>query len=210
MVQHSFIWIGQKDDALLVYFCKEGQELGQTTAIYTNNIYETHRLSNLLGALGIPATCLQLDISKSAREAALDKIRRKECHAIITTDIAATTQDPPISKVDRIINYNIGWKTTFQIYTQRTSNLRDASENSGRMITFMKPYALALISRLEREDPNFILAEYEVNMDIVKACDVQVQNAVSENPSLRESDTRQVRAGFTQVLPLNQLAHLHI
>lgn len=121
-------------DAYLVHLCKEAQRAGQTTAISTQYVSETRQVSRLRNTLGIGAVLLQSDLSPSERAASLDRLRRKERHALVTTDVAASLG--PIPAVDRIINLRVTWNMNPETYQQRISNVDDAG-NSGQAITFV-------------------------------------------------------------------------
>ncbi|KAH6855740.1 hypothetical protein B0I37DRAFT_350887 [Chaetomium sp. MPI-CAGE-AT-0009] len=122
MVHHYYTFVDQRlKDAYLVHLCHEAERAGQTTAIFTRSVSETRRVSRLLDTLKICAVSLQCDLSPSARTASLDKIRRKECHAIVTTDAAATLG--PILNVDRIINFSLTWRMNLETYTKRIGNI---------------------------------------------------------------------------------------
>ncbi|KAK1760995.1 P-loop containing nucleoside triphosphate hydrolase protein [Echria macrotheca] len=136
MVHHYYLFLNQRlKDAHLVHLCNEAQKASQTTAIFTRSVSETQRVSRLLNTLKIGVVSLQSDLSPSARAASLDKLRRKECYAIVTTDVTAAGLDP-IPQVDRIINFSLTWKMNPEIYTQRISNISHVG-NLGLAITFV-------------------------------------------------------------------------
>ncbi|KAK4197419.1 hypothetical protein QBC40DRAFT_333455 [Triangularia verruculosa] len=187
MVYHYHRFIEQRlQDAHLVHLCNQAQKAGQTTAIFTRSGSETRRISRLLETLKIGAIPLHCDLSLSARAAALDKLRRKECHAIVTTDIAAASLGgDPVPKVDRIINLSLTWKMTPPKYGQRISNVLDDDSGSGQVITFFTQYDVEFYMRLEYYLA-VRLAEYAVDdMDVVMSYQEKVEEAILEDPSLR-------------------------
>ncbi|KAK0704406.1 P-loop containing nucleoside triphosphate hydrolase protein [Lasiosphaeris hirsuta] len=192
MVHHYYLFIEkQPKDAYLVYLCKEAQRAGQTTAIFTRTISETRRVSRLLDALKIDTISLHCDLSPSARAASLDKLRRKEYHAIVTTDVAAALD--PIPKVGRIINFSLTWKINHETYAQRISNIGHAG-SSGQAISFVTQYDLDNYMCMERFlDVPF--TKYNVDDDIaMSSCRGQVEEAASEDPSLKDTDYCLVRS----------------
>ena len=136
MVDHYYVFLAQQlRDACLVHLCNEARAANKTTAIFTRSIFETRRVSRLLDdAVRIDVVSLHCDLSSSERAASLDRLRRRECYIIVTTDAAANLG--PIPKAGRIINYSLTWKMTTQIYTQRTSNVGHTG-NSGQAITLV-------------------------------------------------------------------------
>ncbi|KAK3293993.1 P-loop containing nucleoside triphosphate hydrolase protein [Chaetomium fimeti] len=190
MVYHYYLFLEHRlKDAYLVHLCKEAQRTGQTTAIFTQSVSETRRVSRLLDALKIGVVSLQIDLSPSARAASLDKLRRKECHALVTTDVAATLG--PIPDVDRIINLTLTWKMNPEIYTKRASHIGHAG-TSGQVMTFVTQYDMEVYDR-QNKVLGVPLVEYTVDMDSVMSCREQVEEAALEDPSLR--DTGLLRAG---------------
>jgi superfamily II DNA/RNA helicase len=135
MVYHYYIFLDHRlKDAYLVYLCNETERAGQTTAIFTRSDPETRRVSRLLDTLKIGAVSLQCDLSPSARTASLNKLHRKKCHAIVTTDAAATLG--PILNVDRIINFSLTWRMNLETYTKRIGNIGHGG-NLGQAVTFV-------------------------------------------------------------------------
>jgi ATP-dependent RNA helicase DDX47/RRP3 len=134
MVDHYYVFLADRlKDACLVHLCNEARAAKQTTTIFTRSISETRRVCGLLYAISIGTISLHCDLSPSERAASLDKLRRKECYVIVTTDVAADLD--PIPKVNRIINYSLTWKMTPQTYTQRTGNVVGHIGNSGQVVT---------------------------------------------------------------------------
>ncbi|KAB5517436.1 hypothetical protein GE09DRAFT_1157726 [Coniochaeta sp. 2T2.1] len=188
MVHHSYIFLAYwLKDAYLVHLCSEAQKTGQTTAIFTNSVSETRRVSRLLATLYIGVVSLEADLPTSARAAALDKLRRRDCHAVVTTDLAAAL-DPtlPMPKVDRIINFSlVGWKMKPETYTQRVSNVGGHTRHA---ITFVSQYCVESKRGVEKA-LGAPLAEYAVDFDMVIHCHVQVHLATLRDPSLRDPDS---------------------
>ncbi|KAK4164760.1 hypothetical protein QBC43DRAFT_334300 [Cladorrhinum sp. PSN259] len=138
MMHHYYLYLNRKlKDAHLIHLCNEAQRTGQTTAIFTRSLSETRRVSRLLHSLKMGIVSLQSNLSRSARAAALDKLRRKECHAIVTTDVAATLDPIRVPVVDRIINFSLTWKMTAGTYMQRISNVDGAGSSWHGAITFV-------------------------------------------------------------------------
>ncbi|KAB5523061.1 hypothetical protein GE09DRAFT_1153754 [Coniochaeta sp. 2T2.1] len=188
MVHHSYIFLAHwLKDAYLVHLCSEAQKAGQTTAIFTNSVSETRRLSRLLDTLYIGVVSLEADLTPSARAAALDKLRRRECHAIVATDVAAALNPTiPMPKVDRIINFSlVGWKMKPETYNQRVSNVGCHDRHA---ITFVTQYCVGSKMGLEKA-LGAPLAEYAVDFDMVIPCHVQVHLATLRDPSLRDPDS---------------------
>ncbi|KAK0614077.1 hypothetical protein B0T14DRAFT_557459 [Immersiella caudata] len=190
-VDHYYLFIAQRlKDACLVHLCNEAQAANQTTAIFTQSISETRRVSHLLDALKIRAVSLHCDLSLSERAASLGKLRRKECPVIVTTDIAANLGPTMIPMVNRIINYGVtAWRMTPNTYTQRTSHIAH-TENPGQVITFITEYDVEFCLRLKDD---LALKEHTVNMDTVMTFREQVKEAAREDPSLIESPFLQGR-----------------
>ncbi|KAK0646460.1 P-loop containing nucleoside triphosphate hydrolase protein [Cercophora newfieldiana] len=177
MVHHSYLFLDQRlKDAHLVHLCNEAQRASQATAIFTRSVSETRRVSLLLNTLNIGAISLQSDLSPSTRAASLDKLRRKECHVVVTTDVAAGF-GPMIPKVDRIINFSLVlWKLTPETYTKRIGNVKNHVGSSGLAITFVTQYDIEVYMRLEKI-LGVPLAEYAVDMDMIMLCKGQVEEA---------------------------------
>ncbi|KAK4112807.1 hypothetical protein N656DRAFT_797996 [Canariomyces notabilis] len=184
-VDHYSIFVLQRlRDACLVHLCNEAQAANQTTAIFTRSITETRRVSHLLDALNVRAVSLHCDLSPSERAASLGRPRRKECLAIVTTDIAANFGPLMIPKVNRVINYDVtAWRFTPKTYTQRASHLAH-TENPGQVITLITEIDLEVCLRLEKDVG---LKEHTVNMDTVRTYRKQIEEAAREDPSLIES-----------------------
>ncbi|KAK0744495.1 P-loop containing nucleoside triphosphate hydrolase protein [Apiosordaria backusii] len=188
MVHHSYLFLNRRlKDAYLVHLCNEAERAGQTTAIFTRSVSETRRVSRLLDTLKIGAISLQSHLSPSARAAALDKLRRKECYVVVTTDVAATL-DPMIPDVHRIINFSLTRKMDPDTYNERLNSVGHvAAGDSGHVITFVTQYDVEVYSRLEKALA-VPLAEYAVDMDMVMSYRGQVEEAALEDPSLRDTD----------------------
>ncbi|KAK3335467.1 P-loop containing nucleoside triphosphate hydrolase protein [Cercophora scortea] len=189
MVHHSYIFLNQQlKDAHLVHLCNEAQRASQTTAIFTRSVPETHRVSRLLNALNIGAISLHCDLSPAARAASLDKLRRKECRVIVTSDVAAAGPGlDPIPMVDRAINFSlVSWKMKPETYTQRIRNVKNHVGDSGLAITFITQYDLDVYLRLEKALA-VPVAQYAVDMDMAMVCRGQVEQAAREDPLLRDT-----------------------
>ncbi|KAK0727497.1 hypothetical protein B0T26DRAFT_672151 [Lasiosphaeria miniovina] len=168
----------------------EGDYYISTTAIFTRSVSETHRITRLLNTLNIGTVSLQNDLSRQSRVVAFNKLNFKECHAIVATDVAAILCDP-IPRVDRIIHFSLTWSVTAEAYTRRcVSNALglDGDDDSRHAITFVTQHDVEIYLRLENA-LDVPMAEYAVDVDMVMACKGQVDEAVREDPSLRDTGT---------------------
>lgn len=73
--------------------------------VFTRTKRDANRVSNLLNGAGIRADAIHGDKSQSARENALDRIKKGHCRVLVATDIAARGID--IDRVTHVFNYDI-------------------------------------------------------------------------------------------------------
>lgn len=73
--------------------------------VFTRTKRDANRVSNSLNGVGIRADAIHGNKSQSARENALDRIKKGQCRVLVATDIAARGID--IERVTHVVNYDI-------------------------------------------------------------------------------------------------------
>jgi ATP-dependent RNA helicase RhlE len=73
--------------------------------VFTRTKRDANRVSSLLNGAGIRADAIHGNKSQSARENALDRIKKGHCRVLVATDIAARGID--IDRVTHVFNYDI-------------------------------------------------------------------------------------------------------
>lgn len=120
-------------DTALVYLMNEYN--GRSIIVFTRTIYETHRLSLLLRALGFGAIPLNGKLSQSARLAALNKIKSGGRDILIATDVAARGLDIP--RINIVINFDVPQDS--KTYVHRVGRTARAGK-SGHAINLVTQY----------------------------------------------------------------------
>ena len=120
-------------DTALVYLMNEYN--GRSIIVFTRTIYETHRLSMLLRALGFGAIPLNGKLSQSARLAALNKIKSGGRDILIATDVAARGLDIP--RINIVINFDVPQDS--KTYVHRVGRTARAGK-SGHAINLVTQY----------------------------------------------------------------------
>lgn len=120
-------------DTALVYLMNEYN--GRSIIVFTRTIYETHRLSILLRALGFGAIPLNGKLSQSARLAALNKIKSGGRDILIATDVAARGLDIP--RINIVINFDVPQDS--KTYVHRVGRTARAGK-SGHAINLVTQY----------------------------------------------------------------------
>ncbi len=133
---------GQKT-SLLIHLIKEMDV--QRALVFTRTKRDANRVSESLNGAGIRAAAIHGNKSQSARERALESIKRGECRILVATDIAARGID--IDKVTHVFNHDI--PNIAESYVHRIGRTARAG-TEGSAFSFCAPDEREYLSDIER------------------------------------------------------------
>jgi ATP-dependent RNA helicase RhlE len=113
-VGHALYSVEQtrKVDLLLAILRQSGKG---KVLVFTRTKHRAKKLAGQLIKAGLPATCLQGNLSQNRRQEAMDNFRNGRVRVLVATDIAARGID--VSQISHVINYDM--PDTAIAYTHR-------------------------------------------------------------------------------------------
>ena len=140
-VEHRFaVTVG---DARLAMLVDELTTEPGLVLVFTRTKHGADRLATRLGRHGMDAVAMHGDLSQSARERALGRIRKGHCRVLVATDVAARGID--LAGVALVVNYDP--PNDQSDYTHRVGRTARAGR-TGQALTMLEPGDAPKISRM--------------------------------------------------------------
>lgn len=133
LVQH-YVFIPEKyKDVYLIYLLTEFA--GNSAMIFVDTQRQSQRLTILMRALGMKATCIHGGMGQPKRLASLNKFKSGACTILVATDVASRGLDIP--RVDVVVNYDV--PTNGKDYVHRVGRTARAGR-AGRALNLVSQY----------------------------------------------------------------------